>query len=110
MENNAELNAFFKRNEHMWQIWQQDGINSETEFIVNFQFYAPKEADMKLLCKKLTTRSIPNKIKETRTLIFIKGWKVEADISKKWTLAELQKENRGDVCSSATDESYLGRL
>lgn len=94
MINNPELNAHIKRNEKMWQIWEQNGIASETEFKVNFHFYASKKENMELLCKGLLKRNITNSVKETRTLIFLKGWKIEADISKKWTLAELQINTR----------------
>ena len=97
MNNNSELNAHLKRNENMWQIWVQNGIDPTTEFIVNFHFYTPKKENMELLCKKLTNQNTPFNVKQTRTLIFMKGWKIEAEILKKWALAELQLKTRAIV-------------
>lgn len=109
MDNKSELNAHFRRNENMWQIWEQNGIDSKTEFIVNFHFYSPKKENMEFLCEELSNDDIPNRVKETRTLIFLKGWKIEADISKKWTLPELQAKTGGMfVLSQQTGVSLEG--
>ena len=94
MDNTSELNAQLKRNEKMWQIWEQNGIDYKTEFIVNFHFYTPKKENMELLCQKLANQNTPTSVKETRTLIFLKGWKIEAEILKKWTLDELQLKTK----------------
>ncbi len=90
MNNRSELNAHFERNEKMWQIWEESGINSETELVVNFHFYSTRKRNTELLCKILSEENIPHRTEKTRTLIFLKGWNIEADIKKKWTLAELQ--------------------
>ena len=88
--NNKEMEAHFKRNAEMWKIWEQNGINSETELNVNFHFYSSKKNNMELLCKELKEDNIEFNVKETRTLIFLKGWQITADIKKKWSLPELQ--------------------
>jgi len=90
MDNTSALNAHFKRNENMWEIWKKRGINSETEFIVNFHFYSSRKENTDLLCNTLLEEKIPYRIKKTRTMIFLKGWEIEIDIKKKWTLPELQ--------------------
>ena len=90
MSNKSEINAHFKRNERLWEIWEENGINSETELTVNFHFYSPKKENMEFLCKVLSEEKIPYRVEKTRTLIFLKGWKIEADFKKKWTLPELQ--------------------
>ena len=90
MTTKTELEAHFKRNEHMWQIWKEKGVNSETELTVNFHFYSARKENTELLCSVLLDEDIPHRIEKTRTLIFLKGWKIEADIKKKWTLDELQ--------------------
>ena len=38
----------------------------------------------------LMEENIPYRLEKTRTMIFLKGWKIEVDIRKTWTLAELQ--------------------
>ncbi|WP_452227579.1 ribonuclease E inhibitor RraB [Lacinutrix sp. MEBiC02404] len=90
MNNQSELNAHFERNEKMWQIWEENGIDSETELVVNFHFYSTRKRNTELLCKILSDENTPYKIEKTRTLIFLKGWNIEVDIKKKWTLTELQ--------------------
>ncbi|WP_440122202.1 hypothetical protein [Tenacibaculum sp. Ill] len=90
MSNKHELNAHFERNEKMWQIWEENGIDSQTELVVNFHFYSTCKENTELLSKVLSDESIPHRIEKTRTLIFLKGWNIEADIKKKWTLTELQ--------------------
>ena len=41
---------------------------------------------MTLLCQELESDEIIFRVKETRTLIFLKGWTIEADINQKWSL------------------------
>ncbi|MRI00034.1 hypothetical protein GH721_05735 [Kriegella sp. EG-1] len=90
MNNKSELNAHLKRNENMWQIWEENGVNSESELTVNFHFYSTRKANTELLCKVLSDENIPHRVEKTRTLFFLKGWKIEADIKRRWTLPELQ--------------------
>ncbi|MEO0505366.1 MAG: ribonuclease E inhibitor RraB [Bacteroidota bacterium] len=90
MDNTSELNAHFKRNEDMWQVWKEKGVDSKTELTVNFHFYSTRKENTELLCKILSDENIPHRVEKTRTLIFLKGWKIEADIKKNWTLPELQ--------------------
>lgn len=76
----------------MWQIWEENGIDLETQFVVHFHFYATQKGNTELLCKILSNENIPHRIKKVKTLIFLKGWRIEADINKKWTLAQLQEK------------------
>lgn len=91
MDNNkADMQGHLDRNEKMWKLWEQYGVNSETLLTVNFHFYASNIKSMELLCKELANEGIVHRVKKTRTLLFFKGWQIEADITKKWTLPELQ--------------------
>lgn len=90
MDNKSELEGHFKRNESMWNLWVERGLNTDSEFIVNFHFYSARKENMEILCKVLDEEKIPYRVKKTRTMIFFKGWKIEADINKKWTIEELQ--------------------
>lgn len=94
MENKSELNAHLERNESMWQVWKENGIDSETELTVNFHFYSTRKENTERLCKTLSDYNIPYSIEKTRTLIFLKGWNIETDIKKKWTLEELQEKTK----------------
>lgn len=107
--NSSELQAHFDRNEKMWAIWQERGVNSETELTVNFHFYAAKKKNMELLCAELKSDNIEFRVEETRTLVFLKGWKITADIKRKWTLPELQgKTGNLFILSKQTGVSLEG--
>lgn len=107
--NSSELQAHFDRNKKMWEIWQERGVNSETELTVNFHFYATKKKNMELLCAELKSDNIEFRVEETRTFIFLKGWKITADIKKKWTLPELQgKTGNLFIMSKQTGVSLEG--
>ncbi len=82
MDNKAELNAHFKRNEEMWKIWEQNGITPETELTVNFHFYSTKKNRTEMICQLLKEEKIPFKVKQTKTMIFFKGWEINVDITK----------------------------
>jgi hypothetical protein len=107
--NNSELEGHFSRNEIMWKIWEERGVDSETELIVNFHFYAGKKKNMELLCVELEKDHIDFKVRETRTLIFLRGWEITADIKNKWTLPELQgKTGNLFIMSKQTGVSLEG--
>lgn len=107
--NNKELQGHFSRNESMWKIWEEHGINSETDFIVNFHFYSANKRNMESLCSELKSDEIEFKVKETKTLLFLKGWEITADIQKKWTLPELQgKTGNLFIMSKQTGVSLEG--
>jgi hypothetical protein len=89
-KNNAEMQGHIDRNETMWEIWKEHGVTSETELTVNFHFYSANKQKMELLCEELKSENIKFEVKETRTLIFFKGYEITADITKKWSLPELQ--------------------
>ena len=89
-ENNSEMQGHLDRNESMWKIWEEHGVNSETELTVNFHFYSANKQKTELLCEILKSENIKFEVKQTRTLIFLKGWEITADITKKWNLPELQ--------------------
>ena len=88
--NQVEMQGHLDRNEKVWEIWEQHGVNPSTKLTVNFHFYASNKQNMDLLCKELADADIIYRVTQTRTLIFLKGWKIEADITQTWTLAELQ--------------------
>jgi len=90
MDNKTELKAHFERNERMWKVWEERGVGSETELTVNYHFYSTRKENTDILCRILSDEEIPHRVEKTRTLIFFKGWRIEADIKKKWSLPELQ--------------------
>jgi len=93
----------------MWGIWENYGFKPNTELTVNFHFYATKKHNMELLCNELKGDNIPFRVNETKTLFFFKGWEIEADVTKKWTLAELQgKTGNMFVMSIQTGVSLEG--
>jgi len=94
MIDEEELIAHLKRNEMMWQIWNENGLDSGTEFIVNFQFYSTKKKFTELLTHELSNNNIEHRISNTKTLLFLKGWNIEADIKSYWTLEELQEKTQ----------------
>ena len=110
MENNEkELNGHFKRNESMWKIWEEHGISSDTEFTVNFHFYASKKNNMENLSKELEADNLKYRVNETKTFFFFKGWEIEADIIQRWTLPLLQaKTCRMLLMSKQTGVSLEG--
>jgi len=89
-KNSTEMQGHIDRNESMWNIWKEHGVNSETELTVNFHFYSANKQKMELLCEELKSENIKFEVKEARTLIFFKGYEITADITKKWSLPELQ--------------------
>jgi hypothetical protein len=110
MENNQkELEGHFKRNENMWKLWVEHGVNSETELTVDFHFYASKKQDMENLCRELEADDLTYKVKQTKTLLFLKGWEIETSIVQKWTLSLLQaKTGRMFLMSLQTGASLEG--
>lgn len=89
-DKNSELQKHFDRNEKMWQIWEESGVTSETELTVNFHFYAGKKIAMQSIRQELEADDLVFRMKETRTLLFLKGWEIEVDIKQKWSLPLLQ--------------------
>jgi len=107
--NTKELQDHLNRNEKMWAIWKQYGVDSETELTINFHFYATKKENMELLCGELESENIQYDVKETKTLFFLKGWEINANIKKKWTLPELQgKTGNLFIMSKQTEVSLEG--
>ncbi|MCP4131798.1 MAG: hypothetical protein GY754_12535 [bacterium] len=91
MKNNKnEMHGHLNRNKEMWKDWEKHGVTPDIELTVNFHFYAASSELNERLCKILTEENIPFRVKKTRTLLFLKGWEIEADITQKWTFAELQ--------------------
>lgn len=90
IQNSSELNTHLNRNEAMWKKWKERGITEDIQFNVIFHFYSARKQNMDTLGDELAKSEIPFKVNQTRTLIFLKGWKVDAEISKKWTPPELQ--------------------
>ncbi|OXA96090.1 ribonuclease E inhibitor RraB [Flavobacterium hercynium] len=104
-----ELQEHLERNEQMWKIWEERGVNSETELTVNFHFYAAKKDRMQLLVDELKAEEMVFRVKETRTLLFFKGWQIETDITQKWSLPLLQaKMGWMLVLARQTDVSLEG--
>jgi hypothetical protein len=109
MGNSTELEGHFRRNESMWKIWQEHGVNPETELTINFHFYSAKKENMELLCDELKFDNIDFEVTQTRTFIFLKGWEITANIQKKWTLPELQgKTGNLFIMSKQTGVSLEG--
>ena len=109
MSNQKELEKHFERNEKMWKIWEQRGVNSETNLRVFFHFYATNKEDLNSLCQELEEYNIVYKKKEVRTFIFFKGWKVDAEITQKWSLPLLQgKMGRFFLMAQQTGVSLEG--
>ena len=73
MSNQKELEKHFERNEKMWKIWEQRGVNSETNLRVFFHFYATNKEDLNSLCQELEEDNIVYQKKEVRTFIFFNG-------------------------------------
>ncbi|OEK07616.1 hypothetical protein A8C32_17625 [Flavivirga aquatica] len=90
MSNEKELESHFKYNENMWRTWKTRGVNEDTDLKVIFNFYASKKKYMELLREELSQSNIPFKITPKRTFLILKGWEVTANVTKKWTLEELQ--------------------
>ncbi len=90
MDNKKELAAHFERNEKMWHVWEERGIKTNEEFIVNFHFYSARKQNTELLCKELTDENLEYRVKTTRTLWIFRGWMIEVDIKKQWSLEALQ--------------------
>ncbi len=99
MKNNKnEMHGHLIRNKEMWKDWEKHGVTPDIELTVNFHFYAASSESNERLCKILTEENIPFRVKKTRTLLFLKGWEIEADITQKWTFAELQGKVKQEIC------------
>jgi hypothetical protein len=96
METNKErLEAHFKRNEFMWNLWVKNGVTADTELTVNFQFYASNKKNMENLTLKLENDGLKYNVRQTKTMLFLKGWEIDTQVKQKWTLGLLQaKTNR----------------
>jgi len=88
-KNRAELDAFYDFNINMWEIWKERGVTTETELRVIFNFYASKKLTKELLVNEIEEANIPFRIIKVKTLFFLSGWKVEVEVTKKWTLEAL---------------------
>jgi hypothetical protein len=107
--NKDEMQGHLNRNEEMWKLWEKYGVTPDTELTVNFHFYASNNKSKKNLIKILTEENIPFRVNKTRTLIILKGWEIEVDFTKKWTLAELQgKTGNMFILSKQTGVSFEG--
>src|SRR5688500_18925226 len=110
MDNNQkELEGHFKSNESMLKPWVEHGDNSETDLTVDLHFYASKKQHMENLCRELEVDDLTYRVKQTKTLLFLKGWEIETSIAQKWTLPLLQaKTGRMFLMSKQTGASLEG--
>lgn len=109
IENDPELKAHLNRNLAMWEEWKNHGITEKTKLTVLFHFYASKKGFMEALCSELEQRDVEFDVEKTRTMIFLKGWKINAKISKMWTLPELQeKTERMFLLAKQTETALEG--
>ncbi len=109
INNNPELESHFKRNAELWERWKHHGITKDKEFTILFHFYAAKKSQMETLCKRLQVENIKFNTEQTRTFVFLKGWKVDAKLTQIWTLTELQdKMGYMFMLSTQTDTSLEG--
>ncbi len=109
LDDAPELKSHLERNIGVWKSWKQHGITEETELTVLFHFYASKKNYMEILCSELRKKNIPFEVEQTRTLIFLKGWKINAKITTTWTLSEFQEKTRDMfILSRQTDTALEG--
>ena len=91
MKNNSDLQGHIDRNNSMWKIWEEHGVNEETELTVNFHFSSPNRNSTESLCKELLDKNIRFSLNERKKFIFFRTWEISADVEKKWSLYELQE-------------------
>ena len=91
MKNNSDLQGHIDRNNSMWKIWEEHGVNEETELIVNFHVSSPNRNSTESLCKELLDKNIRFSLNERKKFIFFRTWEISADVEKKWSLYELQE-------------------
>ena len=91
---NTDLNKRFKQNEIIWKSWLKNGFDISSENTIDFDFYSTRKLNMELFCSVLKVKKIEYEIMKKRTFLFLKGWVIRANVSKKWTLEILQNETK----------------
>ena len=108
-EPDEKLTKFLELNKETWKVWEANGVSSETELTVDFNFYASSEGAYKALSAELKDSGISYREKTTRTLFILKGWEITASITQKWSLATIQgKTGYMYILSKQTNTVYEG--
>ncbi len=80
-----------RTNKELWRKWLANGITPGKSFVVDFHFYAPKKHIADGLVASLEGAGFAVKPTITRTLIFWRGWEIEASAEHEWTLEYLNE-------------------
>lgn len=92
--NDEELNDYLIRNSNLWKVWQENGLNINDTFTVDFYYYAAEEKNALLLVQKLESYGLVANVFSETTFFFLKGWKIKTQIRRIWDLETLQEYSR----------------
>ncbi len=90
-EIDQELVDHLNRNKEVWILWKENGVNEETTLTVNFHYYATSQDSADALTNAFKEAKLEYRINITKTLFILKGWEIEADVTRTWTLNTLQE-------------------
>jgi len=87
-----DLMGHYTRNEAMWKLWQQHGINEQTPINVDFQFVCPKYDNGIELKKILEKEGLNVNLRKIRKFIFFIKGDIEATMpTQTWSLQKIQE-------------------
>ncbi len=90
-EIDQELVDDLNRNKEVWILWKENGVNEKTTLTVKFHFYATSQDSADALTNAFKDAKLEYRINITKTLFILKGWEIEADVTRTWTLNTLQE-------------------
>jgi hypothetical protein len=100
-----DLEGHLRRNALLWENWLSHGITEGMTFVVDFHFYATKEQIAQNLVTSLEAAGFIVEQTMTRTLIFLRGWEIEASEKSEWTLEYLNERTR-EFCRLADSSGF----
>ena len=94
------------KDEHLWRMWQEDGVTEDTSLSVDFSFYATSAKAAELIADALRRWGLTNvEVTTTRTLWIFRGWEITGVEDGTWSLQKLQDrttryERLAEICHS----------
>jgi len=88
-------------------IWKENGIDFDKPFSVIFKFYRANKTPPKALINYLEKEGYSVMGKQTRTLIIFKGYKISAEITKRWTEESLLETTKNLAIKANENETTL---
>jgi hypothetical protein len=97
-----DLQWHLETNAALWRRWEKHGIKPGQEFAVDFNFYCPRRDIADAFVRSLEDAGFAVKKETKRTLLFWRGWEIEATATFAWTPDYLNERTK-EFCKTANE-------